>query len=476
MKRESCDICVIGSGAGGAVVAYEAARRGLRTIVLEQGPRIDADRMSTAEVDMIPRLYKDGGMQLSTSLDFFILQGACVGGSTTVSNMVLIRAGAERFRRWAGLGADIPLSEIMRGYDEIERQLGASFTVPAAASRSTALFEKGARRIGLTPRPMLKALGDCRACGNCNIGCSFGSKRSALTTFIPWAEEQGARVLADTRVRRLVRRGHRVSHIEATHGTEALRVDAKVFAVCAGPIGSSALLLASGVKRNVGTRLSFNAGAMMVADFDEVLDAYDADQMTSYVPLEEGLLEPTHNPIMSAALTTPGWMEEHAALMRRSVHLAYAGAMVPTDARAEVVWSPWFGHEETRFRPTSDDMLRLRIGLKTIARIFFAAGARRVLLPTEHFTVLESEADIALIDERIRSLADVQAGSSHPQGGNPMSDDPSIGVVDTSFAVHGLENAFVCDASIFPDALGVNPMNSVMALALHAAPKMVARA
>jgi hypothetical protein len=273
-----------------------------------------------------------------------------------------------------------------------------------------------------------------------------------------------------------VRRGRRVSHVEATRGAEPLRVDAKVVAVCAGPIGSSALLFASGVKRNVGTRLSFNAGAMMVADFEEVLDAYDADQMTSYVPLEEGLLEPTHNPIMSAALTTPGWMEEHAALMRRSVHLAYAGAMVPTDAQARVVWSPWFGHEETRFRPTADDMLRLRIGLKTIARIFFAAGARRVLLPTERFTVLESEADIALIDERIRTLADVQAGSSHPQGGNPMSDDPDVGVVDTSFAVHGLENAFVCDASVFPDALGVNPMNTVMALALHAAPKMVARA
>jgi choline dehydrogenase-like flavoprotein len=73
-------------------------------------------------------------------------------------------------------------------------------------------------------------------------------------------------------------------------------------------------------------------------------------------------------------------------------------------------------------------------------------------------------------------MRDIQSGSSHPQGGNPMSDDPERGVVDSSFAVHGLDNAFVCDASVFPDAIGVNPMHTIMALALHAAPKVMARA
>jgi choline dehydrogenase-like flavoprotein len=477
VRTEHVDVCVIGSGAGGAVVAYEAARSGLSTLVLERGPYVRAPEMSSNEIDMIPRLYKDGGMQMNTAVDFFILQGSCVGGSTVVSNMVLMRASDRVFERWARRGAALDVPSMRRAYDKVEQLLGARTVAATSSSRSTELFEAGARKLGLSPQRMLKALGDCAACGNCNIGCTFGSKRSALTTFVRWAEEKGARILADTAVDRVAIRRGRVTHVDARlPGGERLRVTARTVVVSAGAIGSSAILLASGVRRNVGRRLAFNVGAMMVADFEEALDAYDADQMTSYLEKDGYLIEATHNPIMSAALTTPGWMQEHGALMRRSRHLAYAGAMVGSEPVGRVVMSPWMGHEETRFSATPRDMRVLREGLKTTARVFFAAGATRVFLPTEVFTSLASADDVGLIDERIRTMRDVQCGSSHPQGGNAMSDDPELGVVDTSFAVHGTEGLFVCDASVFPDSIEVNPMHTVLSLAHLGAERILARA
>lgn len=477
MKTERVDVCVIGSGAGGAVLAWEAARRGLSTLVVEKGPRFRTRDMGTDEIEMIPRLYKDGGMQMSTSLDFFILQGSCVGGSTAVSNMVLIRAPADRLELWRRFGASIDSDTLNDGYSKLESLLHAAHPAASARSKSTQLFENGAQRIGLTPRPMLKALGDCQACGNCNIGCSFGTKQSANNTFIPWAEDLGARVLAETTVAVLHRSRGTIRWAEAitADGTK-LRIEARVFIVAGGPIGSSALLLASGIEKNVGTRVSFNAGAMIVAEYEEELDAYDADQMTTYVEIENGLIEPTHNPLMSQALTTPGWMDDHAALMQRAGRLAYAGAMYATEPTGKVVMSPWFGHEETRFRLTPRDLAGLRKGLRTIGEIFFAAGAKRVFLPTEQLNAVESSSDLGRIDTAMQSLKDFQSGSSHPQGGNPMSDDPARGVIDSNFAIHGLDNAFVCDASVFPDALGVNPMHTVMSLALAAAPKVMARA
>jgi choline dehydrogenase-like flavoprotein len=478
MKRESVDICVIGSGAGGAVIAYEAARRGLRTLVLERGPYVRAQDMSASEVDMIPRLYKDGGLQMSTTLDLFILQGSCVGGSTVISNMVLMRPDDAIFARWRRGAAQLDTAAMHRSFGAIEKLLDARQPAESACSRSTQLFEQGARAIGMRAQPMLKALGDCHACGNCNIGCTFDTKKSSLTTFIRWAEAAGARVLADTDVQRVrIERG-RATGVEALVGVERtpLRVDARLVVVSAGAIGSSAVLLRSGLRQNVGTRLSFNAGAMMVAEFDEALDAYDSDQMTRYLKTDDYLIEATHNPIMSAALTTPGWMQEHGALMGRSRHLAYAGAMVGTDPVGQVVMSRWFGHEETRFCATEHDMQRLRAGLKTVAKVFFAAGARRVLLPTEEFVELRSPADIGSIDARIRSLRDVQCGSSHPQGGNPMSDDPARGVVDSKLKVHGVDGLFVCDASVFPDSVEVNPMHTIMALSQHRAPDILSHA
>jgi choline dehydrogenase-like flavoprotein len=478
VRTERVDICIVGSGAGGSVVAFEAARRGLSTLVLERGPYVRASEMTESEVEMLPRLYKDGGLQLNASLDFFILQGACVGGSTVVSNMVLMRAADEVFHRWACLGAAVDVATMLASYETVERLLDARRQQSGSASRSTELFEEGARAIGLSPQKMLKALGACHACGNCNIGCTFDTKRSALTTFIRWAENHGARVLADTDVERIRTRNGRVECVEATTGSrrDKLRVEARLVVVSAGAIGSSALLLASGIRKNVGTRLSFNAGAMIVAEFDEALDAYDADQMTSYLQGDTYLIEATHNPITSAALTTPGWMEQHGRLMCRSRHLAYAGAMVPTEPTGRVVLSRWFGHEETRFQASTRDMMHLREGLKTIVRVFFAAGARRVLLPTEVFTELHSVKDIHLVDERIRTMRDIQTGSSHPQGGNPMSDDPDLGVVDANFAVHGIAGLFVCDASVFPDSVAVNPMNTVLALAHQGAPRILATA
>jgi choline dehydrogenase-like flavoprotein len=434
--------------------------------------------MTATEVEMIPRLYKDGGMQLNTSLDFFILQGSCGGGSTVVSNMVLMRAEDEIFQRWASRGADLDRAAVHAAYTAVEQILEARRAPASWSSRSTQLFETGARAIGLAPQRMLKALGDCRACGNCNIGCTFDAKRSVLSTFIRWAERDGAQIIPDTNVERVRLKRGRVEHVEATTGPrrEPLRVRARAVIIAAGAIGSSAVLLASGLRRNVGRRLSFNAGAMMVAEFDEVLDAFDADQMTTYVKTEQCLIEATHNPLMSAALTTPGWMGQHGDLMRKSRHLAYAGTMVGSEPTGQVVMSPWFGHEETRFRATARDMHFLREGMKTIARIFFAAGARQVVLPTALFTTLRSIDEIGLIDERVKTMRDIQCGSSHPQGGNAMSDDPELGVVDTGFAVHGTEGLFVCDASVFPDSVEVNPMNTIMALAHMGAPRILAAA
>ena len=267
---------------------------------------------------------------------------------------------------------------------------------------------------------MRKALGDCRGCGNCNIGCAFDAKRSALATYVPWAEQHGARVLAETEVDRIETRGRRAVavHVRAGRSREPQRIVAKQVVVAAGAINSSALLLKSGLRRNVGTRVSFNAGSMMVAEFDDPLDGYDADQMTWFLPGDGFIIEPTHNPLMSAALTTPGWLDEHAALMRRQRHLAYAGSLISTGPTGTVVQSPFWGHEETRFSPGPADVDKVKRGLKLISEIFFAAGARRLILPTHRFRAIRSPKEVAEIDEHVVSTRRFSFGSAHPQGGN----------------------------------------------------------
>ena len=478
MRREQADVCVIGSGAGGSVIAYEAAKRGLSTLILERGPYVRGREMNHSEFDMLTRLYKDSALQFNTSLDLFISQGSCVGGSTVLSNGVLLRPEEHVLTHWKDLGAVFDREALEVSYDKIEAALGAVTPARNNVCSTTRLFFEGAQKLGLQPKWMKKALGACVGCGHCNIGCIYDHKRSALTTYIPWAEEKGARVLADTTVDRIQHRGGHAGTLEAHSGPDKERVliDAGLVVVAAGAIGSSTVLQKSGITRNVGTRVSFNAGSMVTAEFAEPIDAFDGDQMTAYLQGDGFLIEPTHYPVMTAALTTPGWMGDHARLMKSFRNLAYAGALIPTEPTGQVVQSPFFGHEETRYHASPGDLAKLKRGLETICRIFFAVGAKRVVLPTHNLTSLDSVAELPRVATAFHSAKEICFGSSHPMGGNPFSEDRKIGVVDRSFAVHDFDNLFVCDASIFPSALGVNPISTIMAFADYAAPRILARA
>jgi choline dehydrogenase-like flavoprotein len=478
MRTECVDVCIVGSGAGGSVIAHAAASRGLRTLVLERGPRVNPEQFTHSELDMMPLLYKDGGMQLNSSMDLFVLQGSCVGGSTVLSNMVMVRPEQTVFADWARFGAEYAAEELEARFDEVATELRVARAPHDNVSRSTLRYVQAARALGLSPMWMLKALGDCRGCGYCNSGCSFGSKLDASQTYLRWAEQRGARVLPETEVVRVRHSRGFADGIEARVGraAEPLRVRARVVVVCAGAIGSSALLLRSGIVRNVGTRVSFNAGSMMLADFEEPLDAYDADQMTAYLRGPGFLVEVTHNPPMAAALTTPGWFGDHGGLMARSRHLAYAGALVPTAPSGRVVMSRVFGHEETRFRMSGRELSRLKLGLRSIAQVFFAAGARQVVLPTHRFIALESARELSRIDTAFSKPNQLSLGSAHPQGGNPVCRDARLGVVDERLRVHGFGNLFVCDASVFPSCIGVNPIHTIMALAKLSAGGILAEA
>lgn len=477
MKTESFDCCVIGSGPGGAVAAFRLAEAGKSTVVIERGPRVEAHELGFHEIDVIPRLYKDGGLQQNASLDMFILQGSCVGGSAFLSNMVMLRPEGSVFDEWSRFGADFDPSEITDHFESIEKRLGAQLVRDANVSGSTRRVMDAAREAGRNPRLMNKALGDCTGCGYCNTGCPFDYKRTPMHTHLRPAESLGAVVLANTSVERIVHSGGRVRELlcRQTESGEESCIRAQTFVLSGGAINSSGLLLKSGIRRNVGHRLSFNLAVMLTAEFDDELRGFDGDQMTMYYRGEGYMVEPTHNPPLGAALTTPGWFEDHADLMRKQRNLAYCGVLAASDPVGRVVHSRFFGHEETKYRLTSEDRRRIQEGLRDATLVLLEAGARRVLLPAHELVEVRSRADLNRIDAVVNEPRRLLVGSAHPMGGNPWCEDNSRGVVDKDLVAHGFENLHIIDASVFPSCIGVNPIETIMGVAEYGARRVLAR-
>jgi choline dehydrogenase-like flavoprotein len=478
----SADAVVVGSGAAGAIVAYRLAEAGRRVLVLERGLHLHPSQFSEDEVTQISNLYADGALQLSRDFSFQVLQGMCVGGSTVVNNAVCFALPPDVLRSWNERGAGLTEKPLAKSFDRVRDWLEIRKPPSPHLQRGAEKFLQGAERLGLTGPAndvdvVAANIADCPGSGYCNIGCPFGTKLSMLDKVLPEGQErfgvEQLRILPECRAERIESRNGRAEAVLARLSDgRRLRVEARTVVISAGAIASSWLLMQSKIGKRAGRDVCFNVGSPITADFEEELDSFDGVQISHYLQPPAGsgyVLETWFNPVVSQALNMPGWLDDHRRNMNRFRHLTAAGVLVGTTQTARLR-SALTGGVDIDYTPGRADVDTLIDALKLLARIYLAAGARRVMPSTFRFHAFTDESQLDQLDHYRQNSSYLSIGTGHPQGGNALSSDDGQGVVDPSFRVHGFENLFVCDASVFPSATTVNPQLTVMALADYAAP------
>ncbi len=493
--HEETDICVIGSGAAGAILAYRLAETGQRVLILERGRYVEPRFFNDNEVEMIGKLYDDGVFQQTRDLRFSILQGSCVGGSTVVNNAVCFPPPQSVVTHWNDQwrwNAGINVNELSASVTTVTNWLPIAPKVQAILNPSYVEYEEGIRKLGMPAEELRNQvvsanIRDCPGCGYCNIGCAYGKKLSMLDTVLPWSQKQfgdRVRIIAEAPVERILlgRRGAGGDRVEIVRArlsdNRLLTVRAKKVVVAAGAVASSYILLSSGLGRGlpVGRGLSFNMGAPLTAEFDREMNAYDGLQISHATLPRSGrgwVFETWWNPPVAQALNMPGWFEQHFQNMRRYPYLMAVGALVGTESNARVTRA-LTGGPDVDYEPTLDDRRKLADALIELGRLLFAGGARRVMVNSWNYYEFRSPHSLSDITRIVCDPEEMPLGTGHPQGGNAMSQDPQWGVVGPDFRVHGYENLFVCDASVIPSSLTVNPQLTVMSLAQYAAPRIAA--
>jgi len=482
MKAEY-DIVIIGSGAAGSVLAYQLMRNtpGISVAVLEKGKRVHPQSFTHDTLDMMARVYKNGGLQTTKDYDVVFAQGQTVGGSTVINNAIWYRADLDTvLPEWANRQAHVDKSKLLAAYDEIEVALHVEQITPEMGNGGSEFFLEGCRALNIPAEYLKHNRRECLGCGWCNFGCRYDRKTSMLVSYLPWAEQRGADIIDGCRDVRIIHQAGEAKTVEFTGVGDSFSPNAKTslkagnVVVCAGAIGSSEVLLRSHINPNGRVGMNFHAlgGVLVSAEAPQRLDGYDNIGLTCVAHASpEYLVESYFTPPAVFSLSISGWFNEHFRKMQRYPWYAQAGVMVATDPTGRISINKR-GDVEIDLVFNARDVSRLKAGIKTIANIYFAAGAKKVIPATYEGLDLDSVQDLAKLDRHIHKADDLLLGSAHPQGGNVMSDNPRLGVVDSSFRVHGYTNVYVADASVFPTNIMANCQATVMAIA-HCAAELI---
>ena len=483
-------VCVIGTGAGGAVAAARLAEAGHEVVLLEEGGHYTAADFTEKEGPMTARLYAEGGARATDDLSVAVFQGRSVGGGTTVNWMIMLRTPPYVLEEWEtehGLYGMGP-KEMATVFDEVEEEVHAR-TVPGDAhSPNNRIILEGARKLGWSAYSGKINASGCVRAGFCGLGCRYDAKQSVLLNYLPRAIEAGARLLSDVRVERveLAERGGpaplkrvfgTVLDRDTGRGHGRVVVEAPVVVSAAGAVGTPTLLQCSGLaSEGTGKYLRFHPTSMVLGCYDE--EIYAGAGIPLSAVCDEFLRKdeagygfwiecpPLHPYLLSIAV--PGFGEAHRQTMSLLPNTGILISLVRDGADKDLsngsVSTDQKGRTRIRYKLGPRDRQNTIAGLKAAVRLHLAAGAREALTLHTGECRVRSEQDLDLIERQGYKPNQFGLFTAHVNGACRMGRDPATSGCTPDGEVHGVPGLYVVDGSLLPTAPGVNPQETIMAL------------
>lgn len=488
----TCDVAIVGTGAGAGITAELLTSAGLDVVLVEEGPLKSSSDFRQLESEAYPTLYQDSASRQTADKAINILQGRCVGGSTTVNWTSSFRTPGATLAWWREHFALPGMSEpdMAPWFEQVEQRLNISqWLVPPNVNN--ALLKVGADKLGIPAASILRNVRGCWNLGSCGMGCPTNAKQSMLVTTIPTALDRGATLLVQTRVQRLELGQGRVQALEcvpvavngALQSGAGTRVVAKHVVVAGGAINSPGLMLRSKLPDphgRLGQRTFLHPVVLTAAVFERTVAGWEGAPQTMYTdhfldatpvdgPIGYKLEAPPLHPVIGSS-TLPGFGAEQVramkdfahthvllALLRDGFHEQSPGGRVKLRSDGSAVLD---------YPLTPFVMEGARRAMLSMAEIQFAAGAKRVTPGHEaasaYTSWAEAKAGIAALP---MVPYQTKVVSAHVMGGCGIAGKPELGVVRPDGVHWQVENLSVHDGSLFPTSIGANPQLSVYGLA-----------
>ena len=490
----TCDVCIVGSGAGGAVVAQRLATQGKRVIVLEDGGFHQSQTFDLTERNMFGRLYQDAGARSTADQSMSILQGRAVGGTTVINWTTCFRTPERVMQHWAehhgveGLTHEM----LVPHWERIEQRLNVQQMRLDQVNKNNMVTWRGLDALGWHKDLLHRNVKGCAHTGYCGMGCVIDAKQSMLVTFIPEAVEAGADIYANAWVERITYEGRHctgvIAKVRSPRGDRftghTITVRATVTVLAGGAINTPAMLLRSELDPSgrTGKRTFFHPAVGGVGSHAERINPFVGSPQ--YVYSDEFIDRGEHMAFLLEGapmfpMTTGGFPLSLGAERQAETELlpysSLTGALLHDGFdihdidEGAVISLQSGGRPKIDYKWTERLQEGLREATRAALRIQLAAGAQQVFGLQGFYARTNEE-----IDQRVDAArfgpGEIPIFVAHCMGGCAMGTDPTKSVVDSrSMRHHALDDLFVIDGSVFPTSCSVNPQISIYGLASWAA-------
>ncbi|MBI3244846.1 MAG: GMC family oxidoreductase N-terminal domain-containing protein [Chloroflexi bacterium] len=485
----NCDVVIVGSGAGGGVVAGVLAQAGHHVIVLEKGGYHAETDFTGREYEAFERMYEKAGNLTTEDIGLVVLAGSTLGGGATINWAASFRTPDYVLDEWETqyhlTGFTGP--EFQQALDIVCAREHVDTDESQPNPQNQALFD-GCQKLGYHVGPIPRNVNGCGsppACGWCGFGCPTGAKQSVLKTWLQDAADAGAEIVTDCHADKVLTENGKAVGVAATVGKFSLTVKARIVVAAAGAIHSPALLLRSSIPNpNIGLNLRLHPTTAIRGEFESLVETWRGVMMSVYsdqlgnqdgehygVKIET---PPAHPGLLGFALP---WLSarHYKTLMSRLANQA-AFIVLTRDKGSGRVTVDSSGRPRLRYHLSSLDAKHLQAGIEAGLRIAAAAGAVEIGTLHSGLPEFRPNGDSDALENYLRrvrgagtTLNKLGLFSAHQMGTCRMGGERAYSVVDHTGQSWEAPNLFVADASAFPTSSGVNPMITIQAIAYRTA-------
>ncbi len=491
----TAEICVIGSGSGGATAARLLAEAGHEVLVLEEGRDLVGPERTQRDGPMYDQLYMDRGGRTSHDLSVNVLQGRVLGGGGVVNTCDVVPIPEGVLRHWTGKYGleDFAPGQFKRFQEDALADLSANRIPDDMVNKANKLLRAGGEALGFRGEVLMHNRVGCRGLGTCMLGCPVHAKRNPRMVALPKAVEAGARIFTRARAVKISKAKQELKEVtvrtldpKGYHEQGTFTVRAKIVIVAANAIASAQLLLRSGVgNSHVGQNLILQPQLAIIGMFDERVAAFDGIPQ-SYAITE---FEEEDNPQfglwgfrIEGIMGTPGIVSSLLPFsgapgmegMARYDRMAPSLLLVP-DAPSGTVEVARDGRLTIHYEQREDHRARLRLAAQTAAKVYLEAGAREVLVPTVPPLTIRSAREAQQAQQLTLAPASAPMISAHQQGTVRFAASERDGGADLNGQVYGTRDVYVFDSSGFPTSASSHTMTPIIASSRMLTTKLLTR-